>query len=125
MRKILIPFVLLTGLLLLGANQACVINLGDLNLSIFTDSASPKTTEGLHFFQAANVADKSLPLYSKVVDSEEEENKNSAKQKQSSRANFHSSAAYFFGYVSGQLARKASQNYISRARYLLLEAFRL
>jgi hypothetical protein len=125
MRKILIPFILLTGLLLLGTSQARVINIGDLTLSFFNNSASPKTTEDLHFFQAANIADKGLPLFSKVVDSEEEENKHSAKQKQSAREIFHSSAAYFFGYISGQLARQASQDYVSKAKYLLLEAFRL
>jgi len=116
-------------LLLIGTSQRSGINLGDFNLPSFDNTDNFKSAGEHHFFIPSAPFVKGLALISEFIDAEEKEDsledKKPTKKQALFQDNFSDSAAYFFGYISDYLSRQASQDFVNKARYLLLKVFRL
>ncbi len=129
MKKILIPFLLLTGLLFSSSSYSSGIGLSNSEGLVSADSARSFTVECAHFFNKSQPSKRLISLVSELIDIEEEEDffegHSSAKKELRPHQSFKSSAAFYFGYLSQHLAFQAKLNFYSRAKYLVQQVFRL
>jgi hypothetical protein len=129
MKKVLIPFLLFTGLLFLSSGKSVGFSLGTSSGATSAGFGSDSTIEGAHIFKAGQPFERGLSFLSEVIDIEEEEDifegHSSSKKELRPEQNFKSSAAFYFGYLSRCLAYQAKLDFTSRAKYIVQQVFRL